>query len=98
MIGDVPYRRASLNWKGPTVMTFSKKIGWMVGVWLAVLVGYAAFSLSVPRGHQSLTTFGDLVQCLVPLIANAGTPVWRRNAFWMLLALGCTLWMIGQFS
>ena len=85
-------------------MTFSKKIGWMVGVWLAVLVVYAAFSLSVPRGHQSLTTFGDLVQCLVPLIANAGllanagTPVWRRNAFWMLLALGCTLWMIGQFS
>jgi signal transduction histidine kinase len=85
-------------------MTSSKKIGWMVGVWLAVLVVYAAFSLSVPRGHQSLTTFGDLVQCLVPLIANAGllanagTPVWRRNAFWMLLALGCTLWMIGQFS
>ena len=86
------------------VMASSKKIGWMVGVWLAVLVVYAAFSLSVPRGHQSLTTFGDLVQCLVPLIANAGllanagTPVWRRNAFWMLLALGCTLWMIGQFS
>ena len=104
MIGDVPHRSASLNWKSPTVMTSSKKIGWMVGVWLAVLVVYAAFSLSVPRGHQSLTTFGDLVQCLVPLIANAGllanagTPVWRRNAFWMLLALGCTLWMIGQFS
>src|SRR5450432_433191 len=101
---DVPHRRASLNWKNPRVMTSSKTIGWMVGVWLAVLVVYAAFSLSVPRGHQSLTTFGDLVQCLVPLIANAGllanagTPVWRRNAFWMLLALGCTLWMIGQFS
>lgn len=85
-------------------MTSYKKIGWMVGVWLAVLAVYAAFSLSVPRGHQSLVTFGDLVQCLVPLIANAGllanagTPVWRRNAFWMLLALGCTLWMIGQFS
>jgi signal transduction histidine kinase len=85
-------------------MTSFKKIGWMVGVWLAVLVVYAVFSLSVPRGHQSLTTFGDLAQCLVPLIANAGllanagTPVWRRNAFWMLLALGCTLWMIGQFS
>ena len=76
----------------------------MVGVWLAVLVVYAAFSLSVPRGHQSLTTFGDLVQCLVPLIANAGllanagTPVLRRNAFWMLLALGFTLWLMGQFS
>jgi signal transduction histidine kinase len=85
-------------------MASSKKIGWMVGVWLAVVAVYAAFSLSGQRGHQSLTTFGDLVQCLVPLIANAGllanagTPVWRRNAFWMLLALGCTLWMIGQFS
>ncbi len=85
-------------------MASSKKIGWMVGVWLAVLVAYAAVSLSIPRGHQSLITFGDLVQCLVPLIANAGllanagTPVWRRNAFWMLLALGCTLWMVGQFS
>jgi signal transduction histidine kinase len=104
MIGDVPHRRASLNWKSPTVMASSKKIGWMVGVWLAVVAVYAAFSLSGQRGHQSLTTFGDLVQCLVPLIANAGllanagTPVWRRNAFWMLLALGCTLWMIGQFS
>src|SRR5450432_1906373 len=104
MIGDVPHRSASLNWKSPTVMASSKKIGWMVGVWLAVVAVYAAFSLSGQRGHQSLTTFGDLVQCLVPLIANAGllanagTPVWRRNAFWMLLALGCTLWMIGQFS
>ena len=44
------------------------------------------------------------MQCLVPLIANAGllanagTPLWRRNAFWMLLALGCTLWMTGQFA
>jgi signal transduction histidine kinase len=29
---------------------------------------------------------------------NAGTPHWRRNFFWMLIALGCTLWMIGQFQ
>jgi len=76
----------------------------MLGAWLAVLVIYSAVSLSLGRGHQSLTTFGDLVQCFVPLIANAGllanagTPLWRRNAFWMLLALGCTLWMIGQFE
>jgi len=40
----------------------------------------------------------------VPLIANggllinAGTPHWRRNLFWMLLALSCTMWMIGQFE
>jgi signal transduction histidine kinase len=40
----------------------------------------------------------------VPLIANAGlllnagTPYWRRNIFWMLIALSCTLWMMGQFQ
>jgi signal transduction histidine kinase len=32
------------------------------------------------------------------LLLNAGTPHWRRNIFWMLLAMGCTLWMIGQFQ
>jgi signal transduction histidine kinase len=85
-------------------MSSSQKFGWMAGACGAMLVVYTAVSLSIPRGHQSLTTFGDLVQCLVPLIANAGllanagTPMWRRNAFWMLLALGCTLWMTGQFA
>jgi signal transduction histidine kinase len=85
-------------------MSSSRKIGWMAVAWLLLLVVYATISLTVPRGQQSLSTFGNLVQCLVPLIANAGllanagTPVWRRNAFWMLLALGCTLWMTGQFA
>jgi signal transduction histidine kinase len=85
-------------------MSSSKKIGWMVGVWLMLLVVYAVISRTLPRGNQSLSTFGNLVQCLVPLVANAGllanagTPLWRRNAFWMLLALSCTLWMTGQFA
>jgi signal transduction histidine kinase len=45
-----------------------------------------------------------VVQCFVPLLANAGllinagTPHWRRNLFWMLLALSCTMWMVGQFQ
>jgi signal transduction histidine kinase len=30
------------------------------------------------------------------LLLNAVTPDWRKNAFWMFLALGCTLWMAGQ--
>jgi signal transduction histidine kinase len=53
---------------------------------------------------QTLDTFGNVVQCLVPLLANAGlllnagTPHWRRNVFWMLAAMSCTLWMIGQFQ
>jgi signal transduction histidine kinase len=61
-------------------------------------------SLVYPHGSQQLSTFGNITQCLVPLVANAflllnaGTPQWRRNIFWMLLALSCTLWMLGEFD
>lgn len=85
-------------------MSSSHKIAWSVGIWLVFLSVYAAASLSLPRGSQTLTTFGNVVQCIVPLFANAGlllnagTPFWRRNIFWMLIALSCTLWMIGQFQ
>ena len=85
-------------------MSASRAITWAVGVWLVVLALYAGFSLSLPRGSQTLIAFGDVVQCIVPLIANAGlllnagTPYWRRNIFWMLIALSCTLWMMGQFQ
>jgi signal transduction histidine kinase len=76
----------------------------MVGTWIFILVTYSVVSLSLKRGSESLTTFGNLVQCIVPLLANAGlllnagTPHWRRNLFWMLIAMSCTLWMIGQFQ
>lgn len=85
-------------------MSLPRKIGWIAGTWCVLLVSYAAISLTVSRGNAGLNTFGNLVQCLVPLIANAGllanagTSSWRRNAFWMLLALNCTLWMTGQFA
>ncbi|HKW34267.1 MAG TPA: HAMP domain-containing sensor histidine kinase [Candidatus Acidoferrum sp.] len=85
-------------------MNASRAITWAVGVWLVVLALYASVSLSLPRGSQTLVVFGDVVQCIVPLIANAGlllnagTPYWRRNIFWMLIALSCTLWMMGQFQ
>ncbi|HXY23812.1 MAG TPA: HAMP domain-containing sensor histidine kinase [Candidatus Acidoferrum sp.] len=85
-------------------MSSSRAYTWVVGIWLFVIALYTAVSLSLPRGSQSLTTFADAVQCIVPLIANAGlllnagTPHWRRNLFWMLIALSCTLWMIGQFE
>jgi len=76
----------------------------MVGTWIFILVIYSAASLSLKRGSEPLNTFGNLMQCLVPLLANAGlllnagTPHWRRNLFWMLIAMSCTLWMIGQFQ
>ncbi len=82
----------------------ARSIWTFLSVWLAILATYAAMSLVFPSGSQSLSTFGNLVQCVIPLIANAflllnaGTPHWRRNIFWMLLALSCTLWMLGQFD
>jgi signal transduction histidine kinase len=85
-------------------MSSSKTILRLVGIWLLFLVVYAGLSLALPRGSGTLTAFGDLAQCIVPLLANAGlllnagTPHWRRNLFWMLIAVGCTLWMIGQFE
>ncbi|HKW65412.1 MAG TPA: HAMP domain-containing sensor histidine kinase [Candidatus Acidoferrum sp.] len=85
-------------------MTSSRTITWAVGAWLVVLALYAGVSLSLHRGSQGLVVFGDVVQCIAPLIANAGlllnagTPYWRRNIFWMLIALSCTLWMMGQFQ
>jgi signal transduction histidine kinase len=85
-------------------MSSSRRIAWMLGIWSVILVIYTAASLSLHRGSPALTTFGNVVQCLIPLLANAGlllnagTPHWRRNAFWMLIALSCTLWMIGQFE
>ncbi len=85
-------------------MSSSRRIAWMVGTWIFILVIYSAVSLSLKRGSEPLNTFGNLMQCLVPLLANAGlllnagTPHWRRNLFWMLIAMSCTLWMIGQFQ
>jgi len=85
-------------------MSSSRRIAWLLGIWLLILAVYTAVSLSLPRGSQSLLTFGNLVQCVVPLLANAGlllnagTPHWRRNLFWMLIALSCSLWMVGLFQ
>ncbi len=83
-------------------MASSRTYAWITGVFVLVLGIYATVSLTLHG--QPLTTFGNIMQCLVPLAANAGlllnagTPHWRRNSFWMLAALSCTLWMIGQFQ
>jgi len=75
-----------------------------VGLWLAIIGVYALVSIALSGHQETLKTFGNLVQCVVPLLANAGlllnagTPHWRRNIFWMLLAMSSTLWMIGQFE
>src|SRR5579863_8141541 len=85
-------------------MSSSRIIGVLVGLWLAIVSVYALVSIGFANHPDVVVAFGNLVQCIVPLLANAGlllnagTPHWRRNIFWMLLALGCTLWMIGQFQ
>jgi len=84
-------------------MSLSRKTWWLIGSWLAFLAVYATVSRILGPG-QKLSAFGDVAQCVVPLFANAGllinagTPYWRRNIFWMLIALACTLWMVGQFQ
>jgi signal transduction histidine kinase len=73
----------------------------IVLTWLIVVGGYAAVSITLHRGPR-LTEFGDIALCVVLLFANAGLLVnasssdWRRNAFWMLMGMGCGLWLIGQ--
>src|SRR5262244_341761 len=75
----------------------------LIGAWILWLGLYAGIAHFLGPGPR-LASFGDVAQCLVPLFANAGllinagTPHWRRNLFWMLLALSCTLWMVGQFE
>ena len=70
---------------------------------MAFLAVYSLVARYLGPG-QKLSSFGDMVQCFVPLLANAGllinagTPHWRRNLFWMLLALSCTMWMAGQLQ
>src|SRR6201996_3245745 len=85
-------------------MSSSRSVVTFIALWLLAIAAYASMSLVFPHGSQQLSTFGNIVQCLVPLVANAflllnaGTPHWRRNIFWMLLALSCTLWMLGEFD
>jgi signal transduction histidine kinase len=80
-----------------------RNIEWLIASWLLFLAAYAAIAHFLGPGPK-LASFGDVVQCFVPLLANAGllinagTPHWRRNIFWMLLALSCTMWMIGQLQ
>ena len=85
-------------------MSSSRIIGILVGLWLTIVGVYALVSFGFAAHPGTVSTFGNIVQCIVPLLANAGlllnagTPHWRRNIFWMLLAMSCTLWMIGQFE
>src|SRR5258708_3632234 len=85
-------------------MVSSRTYVWITGVSVVFLGTYAAAALLLSPGGDAQKTFGNLLQCLVPLLASAGLsvhagkPQRRRNMFWMLAALSCTLWMGGQFQ
>jgi signal transduction histidine kinase len=84
-------------------MIRASRLTWLLAIaWLFLLGGYAAVAVWVPAG-AGRTAFGDIFQCVLPLVVNgallinAVTPNWRKNVFWMLLALGCSLWLAGRF-
>jgi signal transduction histidine kinase len=74
---------------------------WSVATaWFILLGGYIAVCMWIPVGGDR--TVPNVILCLIPLLVNgtllvnAVSPDWRKKAFWMLLALGCSLWMAGQ--
>ncbi|MGH9775150.1 MAG: sensor histidine kinase [Candidatus Acidiferrales bacterium] len=72
----------------------------IIFAWMALL-GASAVVACLPAG-QSRTALADILQCMVPLFANAGllwnaaSPHRRQNTFWMLLAASSTIWLVGQ--
>jgi signal transduction histidine kinase len=79
----------------------SRGYWYVAAAWLILLGGYIVVCELVPAGAARTAT-ANIILCLMPLLVNgallinAVTPDWRKKAFWMLLALGCSLWMVGQ--
>ena len=80
----------------------SSRANWHIAAaWLIVLGVYISVCEFVPAGVARIAT-ANVILCLLPLLVNgalllnAVTPDWRKKAFWMLLALGSSLWMAGQ--
>lgn len=73
----------------------------LVSAWPILLGGYFAVCEWVPAG-PARTSAADILLCLIPLFVNAAllinavTPEWRKRTFWMLIALGNSLWLAGQ--
>jgi signal transduction histidine kinase len=74
---------------------------YLASAWLLLLGGYFAICELVPAG-VARTSAADILLCLMPLfvngalLINAVTTDWRKKSFWMLLALGSSLWLAGQ--
>src|SRR5580693_459161 len=74
---------------------------YVAATWLILLGVYSAVCVWVPAGAARIAAT-NIILCLMPLLVNGVllmngvTPDWRKKAFWMLLALGCSFWMAGQ--
>ena len=81
-------------------MKFSRSTILVAGTWVFFIGGYLLLSLLSPR-FPVLESFLYVPACLIPLFCNtfllwnAASPFRRQNGFWMLLALGCTVWLVG---
>src|SRR5580658_6718359 len=68
--------------------------------WVLFVGGYAAVTLLASR-DSTVAALSYFLACVVPLFANtcllwnAASAYRRQNGFWLLLALGCTLWLAG---
>ena len=84
-------------------MKFSKSTWVIIVAWTVFVGGFAVISLVFPAG-PTRSAIGNIALCVVPLFANAcllwnaSSPYHRQNNFWMLLAVGCTLWLAGQLT
>lgn len=73
----------------------------LLSAWVLLAGSYTVLSLTVPKG-QALTTYGDISECVVSLFAticlalNAKVNRGRTRTFWLLIALGCSMWFAGQ--
>ena len=82
-------------------MKFSRSQILITFGWVFFVGSFVLLPIVLPAG-EIRSSFSDIFQCLIPLFANtcllwnAATPYRRRNTFWMLLAMGCTLWLFGH--
>ena len=89
-----------INWLSRAPRMPGTFLGLVVG-WVVIVGGYCLVSLTVTAG-RGLTAFGDVFQCAAALFAcagllmNATLPEKRTRLFWLLLALGCFTWLVGQ--
>src|SRR5215472_5078856 len=73
----------------------------ILAAWV-VLVGIYCVVALAAQHSRALTTYGDLVQCAAAAFGCAGLGLnafstqRRTRTFWLLLTLGCGLWLAGQ--